>query len=411
MLQHITAILSVIIILNCSMEISAAQVIDKFIAHLKDSLKSKEFVKLTLSKPSKDEKGLQNVYVRLVTIRQASKLSFTYRHPTNDQVKNFDTEEASAEIRLLLKESFKIASLFTTTTDFVLLLPNKGKPILKKNKASFSEPASDSHDREKKKRASDNEAYLQILGITDDTGAVIPKMADKFRQINKYLEIIESLIKEAILPAEINIVDMGSGKGYLTFALYDYLHHKLRLRINVLGVDQRKDLTDYCNKAAEQCGFDKLRFECRSIHDFKEKNIDILIALHACDTATDDAIQKGVDANAALIICAPCCHKQIRQQLKGKEQKSPLLKYGIFKERQFEMVTDTIRALIMEKNQYETKIFEFISNEHTRKNVMLAGIHSEKRPDEKAIDNQIASLKKEYGIEYHYLEKILEHKK
>jgi 2-polyprenyl-3-methyl-5-hydroxy-6-metoxy-1,4-benzoquinol methylase len=393
------------------MEIAAVQVIDEFITHLKDSIKNQEFVKLTLSKPSKNEKGLQNVYVRLVSIKQASKLSFTYRHNTNDQVKNFDIEEATAEIRLLLKDSFKIATLFTTTADFVLLIPKKGKLILKKSKASFSEPGSDSHDREKKKRASDNDAYLQILGITDDNGAVIPKMADKFRQINKYLEIIEGLIKEASLPAEINIVDMGSGKGYLTFALHDYLHHKLELQVNVLGIDQRQDLIDYCNKAAKQCGFDKLRFECRSIDDFKEKNIDILIALHACDTATDDAIQKGIDSNAALIICAPCCHKQIRQQLKGKEQRSPLLKYGIFKERQFELVTDTIRALIMEKNQYETKIFEFISNEHTRKNVMLIGIRSEKKPDEKAIDNQITNLKKEYGIEYHYLEKILDHKK
>jgi hypothetical protein len=144
------------------MEITALQVIEEFIAHLKDSINSHEFVKLTFSKPSKDEKELSNVYVRPVSIKQTLKLSFTYRYKTNDQVKNFDIEEASAEIKVLLKDQFKIASLFTSGADFVLLIPKKGNPILKKNKASFSEPASVSHDREKKKRTSDHDAYLQV---------------------------------------------------------------------------------------------------------------------------------------------------------------------------------------------------------------------------------------------------------
>ena len=134
---------------------------------------------------------------------------------------------------------------------------------------------------------------------------------------------------------------------------------------------------------------------------------DILIALHACDTATDDALGKAISANANLVITAPCCHKQIRQQLKGKEQENPILKYGIFKERQFEMVTDTIRALILEKNQYSTKVFEFISNEHTRKNVMLVGQKSNKKPDTEAIAKKIDDLKKEYHVESHYLETLV----
>ena len=145
----------------------------------------------------------------------------------------------------------------------------------------------------------------------------------------------------------------------------------------------------------------------QTIQEYKPKKIDILIALHACDTATDDALSKAIKANAALIITAPCCHKQIRQQLKGKEQENPILKYGIFKERQYEMITDTIRALILEKNQYQSKVFEFISNEHTRKNVMLVGIKSSKDPDTKMISNKIEKLKAEYKIESHYLEKIL----
>jgi SAM-dependent methyltransferase len=389
------------------MKITTMDVIKDFINQVKTSVKAEEFVKLTLSKPSKNEKDLNNVYIRLITVKQTLKLSFTYRYKTNDLVKNFDIEEAEAELNNLLKGIFKIATLFTTKADVVLMIAKKEKASIKKGKPSFTESGTESHDREKKKRTTDNDSYLNLLGVTDEAGIVIPKMADKYRQINKYLEIIEGLVKEASLPSEINIVDMGSGKGYLTFALYDYLHNKLHLKVNITGIELREELVEQCNKAAAQCDFKNLKFDCRPIESYKDTSIDILIALHACDTATDDAILKGITSNAALIICAPCCHKQIRQQLKGKENSNPILKHGIFKERQFEMVTDTIRALIMEKTNYETKIFEFISNEHTRKNIMLVGIKSSKKIDENWINDQIAGIKKEYGIEFHYLEKII----
>jgi hypothetical protein len=165
---------------------------------------------------------------------------------------------------------------------------------------------------------------------------------------------------------------------------------------------------EYCNNVAKECGFNSLHFVCKPIEEYKEAKIDILIALHACDTATDDAIYKGIVSDSSLIICAPCCHKQIRQQVKGIEQESPLLKYGIFKERQFEMVTDTIRALIMEEHQYQTKIFEFISNEHTRKNILLVGAKTEQKADRKSIDEKIESVKNMYQIKQHYLEKLVQ---
>jgi len=176
------------------------------------------------------------------------------------------------------------------------------------------------------------------------------------------------------------------------------------MQVSVTGIELRKELVDYCNDIAEKCGFENLNFECKPIQEYADKKIDILIALHACDTATDDAITKGIIAKADLIVCAPCCHKQVRQSLKGKEQEDPILKYGIFKERQFEMVTDTIRALILEKQQYQTKIFEFVSNEHTRKNVMLVATKSTKEIDVKKVNSKIKGIKEAYGIEEHYLE-------
>lgn len=377
-----------------------------FFERLDKSYNDNSFVKITLSKPAFKSDGLHNVYIRLITIKNEPIFSCTYHYQTNDQVKNYSLEEIKTILTELLNQKFKIAILFTLEEDFTIQFSKKGKVSTKTTPPSFQNKPPETHDNPKKKRAELGK-YLHLLGITDENGSVIPKMADKFKQINKYLEIIENLIKNADLPKSVNIVDMGSGKGYLTFALYDYLVNQKKMEINVTGIEQRKELVDFCNKTATECGFENLHFETNTIQGYNSKKIDILIALHACDTATDDAISKAIKTNANLIITAPCCHKQIRQQLKGKEQNSPILKYGIFKERQYEMVTDTIRALILEKHQYNTSVFEFISNEHTRKNIMLVGQKSNKKRDIKSISEKIEGLKKEYNIEYHYLEKSL----
>jgi protein-L-isoaspartate O-methyltransferase len=378
-----------------------------FFEKLDESYSKNTFVKITLSKPAYKSDGLLNVYIRLVTIKDELTFSLTYHYQTNDQVKNYSLEETKVILTELLNQKFKIAILFTLENDFTIQFSKKGKVSTKINFPSFKNKPPESHDKPKKKRAALGK-YLNLLGVTDDKGNVIPKMADKFKQINKYLEIIENLIKSTDLPKSVNIVDMGSGKGYLTFALYDYLVNQKKIEAKIIGIEQRKELVDFCNKTAKKCEFENLHFENKSIQEYNAKKIDILIALHACDTATDDALSKGIKANATLIITAPCCHKQIRQQLKGKEQESPILKYGIFKERLYEMVTDTIRALTLEKNQYQAKVFEFISNEHTRKNVMLVGQKSNKKVNSTTIEEKIDSIKKDYNIEYHYLDKILD---
>jgi hypothetical protein len=373
---------------------------------LTQCLADNTFVKLTISNPVDKQSSILTIYVRFIEIKKQPFLSFTYRHKTNDQVKNFSIEAGIAEIGKLLQGHYRNATLFSTKQDYVLLTSKKGHVTIQKNKPTFTETSETVHDRKKTKRASNTQTYLTHLGITDSNGVLIPKMADKYRQINKYLEIIEGLIEQVSLPEEIHIVDMGSGKGYLTFALYDYLVNEKQLNVTLTGIELRQELVDYCNEVAGACGFKKLQFICKPIQQYKDKRIDILIALHACDTATDDAIYKGIVSNAQLIVCAPCCHKQIRQQVKGIEQESPLLKYGIFKERQFEMVTDTLRALIMEQHQYQTKIFEFISNEHTRKNIMLVGSKIAHAPVDQQLQHKIDAIKKEYHIDFHYLEKL-----
>ncbi len=381
--------------------------IEDFLTSIKASIDSQSFVKITLSKPTRQAGKLVNVYIRLVTIKDILNLSFTYHFETNDQVKNFAVAAGLLELQTLMKDSFQHSTLFTTAEDVLFRTSKKGHASISRIKPVFTDVPVATHDRQKVKRADHQDQYLITLGIMDAHGVVIPKMADKFKQINKYLEIMEDLVKTASFSDQIKIVDMGSGKGYLTFALYDYLKNKLQLNVTVLGIEQRKELVDYCNTTALACGFDNLKFETKSIEEYVDNQIDIVIALHACDTATDDAIAKAIFANASLIVCAPCCHKQIRQQVKGKEQGSPLMKYGIFQERQFEMVTDTMRALIMEKRNYQTKIFEFVSNEHTRKNILLVGSKTQQQIDEMDIDRKLDSLKQTYHIDYHYLERLV----
>jgi SAM-dependent methyltransferase len=380
-----------------------------FFKEIEDSLERNDFVKITLSKPISKKNELQNVYIRLIIIKDTPYFQFTYHYKTNDQVKNYTFEELKDILSELLLNSFRFATLFTLEKDVQVFINKKKNVTIKETHPSFKNKLPETHNKPKEKRIEKSE-FLYHLGVSDKEGNIIPKMADKFRQINKYLEIIENLIQTTELPKQVKIVDMGSGKGYLTFALYDYLKNKKGFNVKVTGIELREKLVNYCNDIAKKCNYENLHFECKPIEDYNDEQIDILIALHACDTATDDALYKGMSANAQLIVTAPCCHKQIRQHLKGKEPKNPILKFGIFKERQYEMLTDTLRALYLEENNYKTNIFEFVSNEHTRKNVMLVGKKSSKNADPKQVHAKIENLKNEFGVKEHYLEKLLHQK-
>ena len=206
------------------------------------------------------------------------------------------------------------------------------------------------------------------------------------------------------------MADMGSGIGFLTFALYDYLLNHQQ-KAEVVGIEFRKDLVDLCNNIAKKANFDQLHFVEGTIDSYESEKINLLIALHACDTATDDAIYKGIKANAELIVVAPCCHKQIRREMekgKAKNEVNFITKHGIFLERQAEMVTDGMRALILEYFGYKTKVFEFVSGVHTPKNVLVVGVKGKKLPTSQKqaeILKEIKATKAYFGIGYHYLEK------
>jgi SAM-dependent methyltransferase len=312
-------------------------------------------------------------------------------------------------IEQALQNGFRFATLFTATNDLILEQQKNDQYTLKEIAATKSELPSLSHDKIKNHPiAAKGKTYLTELKITDVNGNVFKATQDKYRQINHYIEILSSLLKELPEKEILNVVDMGSGKGYLTFALYDYLTNVLNKKTRITGVEFRKDLVDLCNKIAAKSNFYNLIFEEGSIEKYHNNNIDILIALHACDTATDDAIAKGIAANASLIVVAPCCHKQIRREIEKHKHTNDIefiTGHGIFLERQAEMVTDAIRAMVLEYFGYKTKVFEFITDAHTPKNIMIVGLKNKTAVDKGAVLQKIKDAKNYFNIQQHYLEK------
>lgn len=404
----------------------------KFINKLESSLKDGSFVKLTLSKPrveahgraSYDEyKDLRNVYVKPIILRNEKMYSFTYRYERRDETKNYDAQQSLEVITNLISEIFLNATLFTLTEDVTLLISKKGKATVMTKAVKEQREQNVEHDKVKNRLINPENPWWFKLGLTTREGKVTADMQHKFKQICKYVEIVDGVMKNVKFDGKIRIADMGAGKGYLTFALYEYLTQKCKYDIAMEGVEIRPDLVVKINEIIKESNLKDFRFVESSIEAYAcqqtssnfsdsqvlsfSDSIDVLIALHACNTATDDAIIKGIESGTKLIICAPCCHKQIRQEMEKSKVVDVITRYGIFMERQAVMITDTIRALILEYFGYKTQVMEFIEMEHTPKNVLLVG-RKANDPDEEEkakILNEIKSLKERYGIEKHYLEK------
>ena len=363
---------------------------------------SGRLVKLTLSKPrGKAADQPRQAYARRIELRGSPHWTCVLRYATRDETLNFAAAEGIDQFTAWLGEDFMNADLFTLGAHSSLQLSRKGKALLREQAARHDAAPPPTHDRAKQRLISAGKPYLTELGITSQAGKVLSAGRRKYRQINKYVEIIDSLLRDRELPAGARIYDMGSGKGYLTFALYDHLTNELGLDVRVTGVELRPELVAFGNELAQRMGFTGLQFAAGTIADFPLSEADVLIALHACDTATDDALLRGVQAGAQLLIVAPCCQKQVRRDMDPPPAVEPLLRHGILLERQAEMLTDGLRALYLEALGYRTKVFEFINTEHTPKNLMITAAKATANP---AARPQIAELKAAFGVGRHYLE-------
>lgn len=387
--------------------------VSSFIEKLRQSITQESFIKLSLGNYQGTENGLKQIHVKLVSIKRELHLSFTFRYKTKDITKNFAVEDGLQQITEYLSlGQFKVATLFTANANVVCQMNKKGEWSERTEKATAKKTQAMSHDVQKQRKiGSANKPYLHALRLTDQNGEVYNAAQDKWKQINHYVELLSSSLNNLHSEDTISVVDMGAGKGYLTFALYDYLNNELKKKAVVEGIEYRQDLVELCNGIAGQAGFDGLHFSQGTIDAYEASGkLDVLIALHACDTATDDAIYKGIQNQAKLIVVAPCCHKQVRRELelvKAKNELDFMTRHGIFLERHAEMLTDSIRALILEYYGYQTKVMQFISDAHTPKNVMIVAekreINTEKQQE---IKTKLQELKAYFGIRTHYLEKI-----
>ena len=368
---------------------------DTFMGLLRNAVADGSLVKLTLGKPDGRDPALKNLFIRPVLLKSGPRLAFVWRYATKDVTKNHESADALRVIEPLLGNDFLDAHLFTSSGS-AQLETGGGAPRLRIKAASRAQAMPSANDREKSRPIGPGVAWLRALGITDQSGRPMTAMADKFRQIQKFGEILGHLIGQAALPEgrRLNLYDMGCGKGYLTFAASEILGERALVR----GVEARADLVDFCNRtAAEQGLAGRLAFTVGTIEETEAGDADILVALHACDTATDDALAKGVAAGAALMVVAPCCQKEVRPQIAAPPVLQSALRHGIFVERQAEFVTDALRAQLLEWAGYSVRVMEFISTEHTAKNTMITALRGRERGNE-AVARSILEFAGFYGV-------------
>jgi SAM-dependent methyltransferase len=383
-------------------------VVTRFIERIERALEGGTFVKLVLGKPRAAGSDLVRVSVRPVLLKGEPRLSFVHTHATRDITKNLAPAQAVEQISALIGTVFGHAHLFTTTDTLQLMISKKGQATLVRAEPA-STAAAPAHDREKHRWLALERPFLTELGVTTTDHQLVPAMARKWKQINKFIEVFDHALESSPLKhaPRIDVVDFGSGKGYLTFALHDHLRHTRGLSAAVTGVELRPDMVDLCNGVVQRLALDGLHFEQGDVQSVVPPRIDIMIALHACDTATDHAIHTGVRAGAAIIMCSPCCHKELRPQLLSPHPLRPILKHGVHLGQEAEMLTDSLRALLLDACGYDTQVFEFVALEHTNKNKMILAVKRAVAKPADEVWQQINDIKGFYGIRDQCLERLL----
>ncbi|MFI3236579.1 MAG: SAM-dependent methyltransferase [Lachnospiraceae bacterium] len=333
---------------------------------------NKALIQVIISNPTSKE-GASKVKLRPVLIKDSLLIQETRYVGTQVLHTNLSVEEAISCIEAYMDEDFKQCLIQTEAKEHTILVSKKGKITIKSKQKQVTGTRDLEHNRTKQYllEAGERIPFLVDLGITTLDGKIVKSKYDKFRQINKYLEIINDIVPKLPTDDVVRIIDFGCGKSYLTFALYHYLHVVKGFDIEVIGLDLKADVIKHCNELAVRYGFEGLRFEMGDIAKFEGCNqVDMVVTLHACDTATDYAIEKAVQWGAQVILCVPCCQHEVNKQIKS-DLLAPVLKYGILKERMSALITDGIRANVLEQVGYETQILEFIDMEHTPKNLLI----------------------------------------
>lgn len=375
---------------------------------LASSIRDRTFLRLVLSQPrGKDENSLIKVTVRLIEVKGETRYQWAARTHTQEKHENLTADELVNQSKTVFGVNFSDAHLFTTEADLTIRW-NHGRPQRIKRKPPTQRPTEGAgHNREKQYLipAGVPCPFLIEVGIMLPTGQVRPAMYHKFRQINRYLEFVEDLFDSLPKKGSLQIVDFGCGKSYLTFALHHLLTKIHGREVKIVGLDVKKEVIEECTRIAESLECTGLEFRIGRIEEFQTtERVNLAVSLHACDTATDDALAAAIRWGCEAILAVPCCQHEVCQSL-GRQTLPGLTEYGILKERFASLATDALRAQFLELRGYKTQVLEFIETEHTPKNLLIRAVKRTEPIDLAKHQQEYDQLKEVLGITEWHLEK------
>ena len=341
---------------------------------------NEDLIQITLS-GTRDRKRAEKVKVRPVLLKGTLSFQETLYRETKVYHVNYEKEEAVEKLLEYIKTLFRQAQVAALGEEATVLVSKKGAVSLKRRRKEVQQETGErdlAHNRARRYILPEGEPvdFLVGLGVQTPQGQVVRSKYDKFRQINRYLEFIEDILDKLPSGRQVRIIDFGCGKSYLTFAMYYYLHQVQRRDIRVTGLDLKADVIARCSALAAELGYEGLDFQVGDIGSWQEEGgVDMVVSLHACDKATDYALEKAVKWGAHVILAVPCCQHELNGQIRCPEL-GPVLRYGVIRERMAALITDALRADLLEEKGYDVQILEFIDMEHTPKNLMIRAVKS-----------------------------------
>lgn len=369
---------------------------DQIKSLLQECLFEQTFIQIIFSNKRKKSLPYKKVTIRPITIQGDIVYQAEYHYENKVIHENLHNNEVLNTCQSLILQDFKQVNIFVKGEDIQILASKVTNPKIIRKEGTKT-PGSLSHNQQKKYLIPDQTPcdFLIRLGIMGPDGNVFQKQYSKFRQINRFLEIVQDIFPKLPKDRPIKIIDFGCGKAYLTFALYHYLKVCNHQEVEITGLDLKADVIEFCNNVATDLAYEGLTFELGDIANYASDHADMVVTLHACDTATDYALINAVKWNTGIILSVPCCQHELFNQIENPLHK-PLLKHGIIKDRFTELLTDGLRGLKLESKGYDVSMIEFTSLEHTSKNIMIKAVKKGKENKKAAME--YAALKEFYQV-------------
>ncbi len=371
---------------------------------IKSNLSDNKFIYGIFTTPrNKNDNPYKKITARPVSIKGENIIQlekFTDKQAFHE---NYSYNDAAEKIVDLIINEYRNINLFTEESDFQLIVSKKGSVKITEKEPSKVQKIDD-HNKKKQYIIQEHEPcdFLAYLGVMNNDGDVYAKKYDKFKQINKFLEIVDDSLKDEKLEDDFMIIDFGCGKAYLTFALYYYFYNIRKIKVKIIGLDLKQEVIAFCNETAMKLNYDQLEFMYGDICDFEYKSkVDMIVTLHACDNATDAALVKAINWNTDIILSVPCCQHEFYDKIKSPELE-PMIKHGLIKERISSLVTDSLRSLFLETKGYKVQLMEFISMEHTPKNLLIRAVKTNK--DTEKAQQEYENFKKFWNLSDLYIE-------